>query len=506
MNRTSTILCVCLVLAIATFAPSRVAAEENAASRPNIVFILADDLGYRELGSFGQELIRTPRLDEFAKQGMRFTQHYSGNAVCAPSRCVLMTGKHPGHAFVRNNKSTPPEGQQPIPDEEVTIAELMKQQGYTTGAFGKWGLGGPDSSGEPLRQGVDRFFGYNCQAHAHSYYPSYLWDNDKHIKLNNDPEVPGHASLDKDADPSDPRSYDKFKGQDYAPDRINAAALDFIRENKDRPFFLYYPTVIPHVALHVPDEDLKPYWDLGWNDPPFTRGKGYGYTPHYTPRAAYAAMITRLDQYVGNILDLLDELDLSDNTLVVFTSDNGTTHLDLEVDYRFFKSVGELRGLKGSLYEGGVRVPTIVRWPGKVQPGTSSDRVSGFEDWMPTLLEAIGATDSIPDDIDGISMVGTLEGETQPERPYLYREFPSYGGQQTIRVGDWKAVRQNMSKGNLDIELYNIAKDIGETNNVAADHPQVVAELRSMMETVRTPSQMFPLKPIDAPIKKPGKK
>ncbi len=255
-----------------------------ATAPPNVVFILADDLGYRELGCFGQTRIRTPNLDGLAKQGMRLTQHYCGNAVCAPSRCVLMTGKNPGHAFVRNNKSTPPEGQQPIPSSEVTLAELMQAQGYKTGAFGKWGLGGPGSSGEPLRQGLDRFFGYNCQAHAHSYYPSYLWDNDQHIALHNDPEIPGHASLAEGADKSDPRSYDVFKGTDYAPDRINAQVLEFIRANKDQPFFLYYPTVIPHVALHVPDEELQPYLALGWNDPPFTRETGYGYTPHFTPR------------------------------------------------------------------------------------------------------------------------------------------------------------------------------------------------------------------------------
>lgn len=469
--------------------------------KPNVVFILADDLGYRELGSYGQQLIRTPNLDALAKQGMRLTQHYSGNAVCAPSRCVLMTGKHPGHAFVRANKSTPPEGQQEIPAEEITLAELMREQGYVTGAFGKWGLGGPDSTGAPLRQGVDRFFGYNCQAHAHSYYPSYLWDDDQHVVLNNNPPVPGHASLAKGADKSNPASYDIFKGQDYAPDRINAAAMEFVRDNKDRPFFLYYPTVIPHVALHVPDEDLKPYWDLGWKDPPFTRGKGYGYTPHFTPRAAYAAMITRLDRYVGNLLDLLDELKLSDNTLVVFTSDNGTTHLGLEVDYTFFNSVGELRGLKGSLYEGGVRVPTIVRWPGHVKPGTVNDRVSGFEDWLPTLMEAVGGGDTVSDEVDGISLLATLKGQRQVEREYLYREFPSYGGQQTIRVGDWKAVRQNMSKGNLEIELYNIADDISEKNDVAADYPAVVARLEKMMTEVRTPSKMFPLKPLDRPEK-----
>jgi arylsulfatase A-like enzyme len=483
------------------------AAQLTAAeTKPNIVFILADDLGYRELGSFGQQLIRTPNLDELARQGMRLTQHYCGNAVCAPSRCVLMTGKHPGHAYVRSNKSTPPEGQWPIPDSEVTVAELLKAQGYTTGAFGKWGLGGPESSGEPLSQGVDRFFGYNCQAHAHSYYPSYLWDNDQHVKLSNDPPVPGHKSLATGADKGDPRSYDEFKGTDYAPDRINAAALQFVRDNKDRPFFLYYPTVIPHVALHVPDEELEPYLKLGWTDPPFTREAGYGYTPHFTPRAAYAAMITRMDRYVGNLLKLIDELGLTDNTLVVFSSDNGTTHLDQEVDFTFFKSVGELRGLKGSLYEGGVRVPTIVRWPGKVAAGSESNRVSGFEDWMPTFMDAIGASQSSPDDIDGISLLPTLLGKPQPERPYLYREFPSYGGQQTIRVGDWKAVRQNMTKGNLTIELYNIAEDIGEQNDVAADHPDLVAKLAKMMEAVRTPSEVFPLIPLDKPARQSGKK
>jgi arylsulfatase A-like enzyme len=485
------------VAAAFAFALSAPVLAQNATQRPNIVFILADDLGYRELGCFGQQLIRTPNLDALAKQGMRLTQHYCGNAVCAPSRCVLMTGKHPGHAFVRDNASTPPEGQWPIPDSEVTIAELLQKQGYVTGAFGKWGLGGPESTGRPLVQGFNRFFGFNCQGHAHSYYPSYLWNDDKHIELNNKPPIPGHASLAKDADPADPRSYDVFKGQDYAPDRINEQALAFVRANKDKPFFLYYPTIIPHVALHVPDEELKPYLALGWKDPPFTRGTGYGYTPHFTPRAAYAAMISLMDRHIGELLKLLDELKLADNTIVIFSSDNGTTHLDEEVDYKFFNSVGELRGLKGSLYEGGVRVPTIVRYPGRVTAGSSSDRVSGFEDWMPTLLEIAGAGNAVPTNIDGISLAPTLLGKQQEPRPLLYREFPGYGGQQTIRVGDWKAVRQNMRKGNLDIELYNIADDIGEQRDVAAQHPDVVDRLAKLMAQEHTRSEKFPLKPID---------
>ena len=468
----------------------------SAADKPNIVFILADDLGYRELGCFGQQRIQTPRLDELARQGMRLTQHYSGNAVCAPSRCVLMTGKDPGHAYVRNNHRMPTEGQFPIPDSEVTLAELMKEHGYVTGAFGKWGLGGPESTGRPLNQGVDRFFGYNCQSVAHSYYPTHLWDNDHKLLLNNSPPIPGHANLAEGADKNDPRSYDEFKGTDYAPDRINEQVLQFIRDHKDAPFFLYYPSIIPHVALQIPDEDLKPYIKLGWNDPPFTKESGAGYTPHFTPRAAYAAMITRLDRYVGNVLDLLNELELADDTLVVFTSDNGATYLQ-EVDYAFFKSVGELRGLKGSLYEGGVRVPTIVRWPGRVPPGTASDRVSGFEDWLPTLMDAVGGSDLIPTDLSGISMLPTLLGKQQPARPYLYREFPAYGGQQSIRVGDWKAVRQNLSQGNLQIELYNLAQDIGEQYNVAADHPELVERLAGLMESARTPSEEFPLVGID---------
>ncbi len=263
--------------------------------------------------------------------------------------------------------------------------------------------------------------------------------------------------------------------------------------------------MIPHVALHVPDEELKPYLALGWNDPPFTRSKGYGYTPHFTPRAAYAAMISQLDRYVGNILQLLDELKLADNTIVVFSSDNGTTHLKQEVDYDFFSSVGELRGLKGSLYEGGVRVPTIVRWPGRVAAGSTSDRVSGFEDWMPTLLDLTNA-ETTASGIDGISLAPTLLGNLQIPRAFLYREFPSYGGQQTIRVGKWKAVRQNMAKGNLKIELYDISQDIEETNDVAEGHPDVVEKLARMMEDQHIPSEIFPLRPIDAPAVKPKKK
>jgi len=435
-------------------------------------------------------------LDRLAREGMRLTQHYAGNAVCAPSRCVLMTGKHPGHAWVRNNRELKPEGQQPIPDAVVTLGELFQKLGYVTGAFGKWGLGGPGSEGDPLHQGFHRFYGYNCQRHAHSYYPSYLWSDDQRVPLSNEPPVRGHDRLADGSDTTDPASYERFEGKDYAPDRIHEQALKFIRKNRETPFFLYYPTVIPHLALHVPKEELAQYHKLGWHDPPFTKEKGRGYTPHFTPRAAYAAMITRMDRYVGNVLKLLDELALSKNTLVIFSSDNGTTHLSGEVDVDFFASVGELRGLKGSLYEGGIRVPTIVRWPGRVQPGSTSNYVSGFEDWLPTLLEAAGAS-AAPTGLDGISLIPTLTGKKQPARPFLYREFSGYGGQQSIRVGEWKAVRTQLARGRVITELYNLTSDPGEKKNVAAERLETVAQLEGLMAKEHVKSTLYPLPPFD---------
>ncbi len=481
--------------------PTATPAIHSAPDHPNVVFILADDLGYRELGCYGQEKIRTPRIDGLASEGMRFTRAYSGSPVCAPSRCVLLTGRHPGHAVVRDNRATQPEGQFPLPPEEMTLAEALRPAGYRCGAFGKWGLGNVESTGQPNRQGFDRFFGYLCQAHAHTYYPASLWSDGELFPLNNDPPIPGHAGLPPGADPSDPASYEMFEGQDYAPDRINEAALDFIRKNQDRPFFLYYPTIIPHVALHVPREELEPYLALGWEDPPFTRDRGYGYTPHFTPRAAYAAMITRMDRYVGRILDLLDELDLSDDTIVVFTSDNGTTHLGDEVDYEFFRNVGSLRGLKGSLYEGGIRVPLIVKWPGVVEPGSSTEFVTGFEDWFPTLVEICGGTPPEQGVLDGVSLLPTLKGAKQPERSFLYREFPGYGGQQAVWIGEWKGIRQNMLRKRnpspLQTELYQLAEDESETRDLASAHPEVVEKIEAIMKKERSVSVDFPFPPID---------
>jgi arylsulfatase A-like enzyme len=364
------------------------------------------------------------------------------------------------------------------------------------------------TTGDPNRQGFDLFFGYNCQRHAHSYYPSYLWHNDKRIKLDNKPPVPGHARLAKEDDPNAAASYAKFKGSDYTPDRMIEAALGFIRENKQKPFFLYYPTPLPHLALHVPDEELKPY--LGkWKETPFTGG---GYTPHQTPRAAYAAMITRMDTEVGRIVKLLDELKLADNTLVIFTSDNGTTHLGKEADYTFFNSVGSLRGLKGSVYEGGLRVPLVARWPGHIKPGSLSEHACAFWNMLPTLCDVAGVKP--PSNIDGVSILPSLTGQgTQQKQEYLYWEFPSYGGQQAVRLvdwkgGDWKGVRTKMSKGNRKIQLFNLADDIGEKNDVAKEHPDIVKKITKIMKTARTPASVAGwnqyLQPPPARKQKPG--
>ena len=378
-----------------TFAAQLWADDTGAAEsrRPNVVFFLADDLGYGDLGCFGQQKIRTPNLDRLAAGGMRLTQHYSGNAVCAPSRCVLMTGLHPGHAFIRNNRSVKPEGQYPLPADTVTLAKLLKAQGYATGGFGKWGLGPPGGYSTPAKQGFDRFYGYLCQAVAHNYYPAYLWSDDERVELDN-PAFSAHQRLPKDADPRDPASYRRYSGHDYAPDLIGEQALAFVRQHKNDPFFLYFPTTVPHLALQVPEDSLAEYRG-NLPDEPYVGDRRY--LPHHDPHAAYAAMITRMDRDMGRIIDLVNELGLDDDTIFIFSSDNGPLYDELGgTDTDFFNSAGPLRGRKGSLYEGGIRAPTIVRWQGHVRPGTKSDRVSGFEDWLPTILELIGAKGTAP--------------------------------------------------------------------------------------------------------------
>ncbi len=490
------------LVAAGAFALNLRAAES--ARKPNIVFILADDLGYGDLSCYGQQKFQTPNIDSLATQGMKFTAHYSGHNVCAPARCVLMSGKHPGHGYIRENRGglgPGGEGQEPVPAGELKLPLTLKQLGYTLGSFGKWGLGGVGTSGDPLKQGFDRFYGYNCQAQAHNYYPDHLWDNDQRVELSN-PKFSAHQKLPADADPTDASIYAGFTGTQYAPDLIGEQALKFVRDNKDRPFFLYYPTTVPHLALQVPDDSLKEF-EGKFPEEPYVGGRAY--LPHRTPHAAYAAMITRMDREVGRVITLVRQLGLEEDTIFVFTSDNGPLYDQLGgTDTEFFKSASGFRGRKGSYYEGGFREPLLVQWKGKIAPGTTSDRVTGFEDWLPTLLELAGAKSATPDGLDGISFAPTLLGKKQPERPFLYRESPGYGGQQCVRVGEWKAVRQGLNPGarsgetpQIVTELYHLKDDPFETTDVAAEHPDIVEKLERIMTEQHTRSALWPIKALD---------
>jgi arylsulfatase A len=479
-----------------------VAANAAESRRPNIVFILADDLGYGDVSCFGQKKFQTPNIDRLAAEGMKLTAHYAGNNVCAPSRCSLMSGKHPGHAYIRNNRGgvgEGGEGQEPVPAGELTLPLTLKQLGYALGGFGKWGLGPVGSSGDPNKQGFDLFFGYNCQAVAHNYYPTSLWSNDVRVALSNSSfSVP--QKLPPDADANAPASYARFIGKEYAPDLIGEQALKFIHENRDRSFFLYYPTTVPHLALQVPEDSLKEF-DGKFPETPYPGGRGY--LPHRTPRAAYAAMITRMDREVGRVQALIKKLGLDDNTIFIFTSDNGPLYDQLGgTDTDFFNSAAGFRGRKGSFYEGGFREPCVIRWKGKISAGSTSDRVTGFEDWLPTLLELIGEKKKTPHGIDGVSFAPTLFGKKQEPRPFLYRESPGYGGQQCVRVGDWKLVRQNLKPGPNNkqpatTELYNLAADPNETTDIAAKHPEMVKKLLVLAREQHVPTELWPIPVLD---------
>jgi len=465
-----------------------------AADPPNIVYFLADDLGYGELGCYGQEKILTPNIDRLAAEGMRFTQHYSGAPVCAPARCVLMTGRHSANAYIRGNKEMgkwgpdEPEGQLPLPADAVTIAEMLGAVGYATGAMGKWGLGGPGSSGHPSNQGFDQFYGYLCQRVAHNYYPTHLWRN-------HDVDVLGNAFFNAHQRLPGPKAgFDQFIGSTYAPDKILAEAVKFVNENKDGPFFLYLPFVEPHMAMQPPQEWVDRY-PADWDDEPYVGGKSY--LPHPRPRAGYAAMISDLDEHVGTIVDLIDELGLAENTIIIFTSDNGPTHDVGGVDTSFFNSAGALRGRKGSLYEGGIRVPMIARWTGRIEAGSETDHISAFEDVMPTLARLAGAT--VPLMADGVSFLPTLLGDprSQEARPYYVWEFHGYGGQKAVRMGKWKAVQRGILKGETKIKLYDLSVDIAESNDVSASHPEIVARIRGIFKNDRTESAEFPMEQYD---------
>ena len=451
--------------------------------KPNIIYILADDLGYGDLSSYGQEKFKTPRIDELAKRGITFTQHYSGAPVCAPARSSLMTGQHTGHTPIRGNKELEGEGQIPLPGNSVTIAEMMKKAGYTTGAFGKWGLGFIGSEGDPVAQGFDEFYGYNCQRMAHRYYPTHLWHNEEKILLEGN---------------------DWTKTETYAPDKIQEATLEFIEKNKEKPFFAYVPFVLPHAELISPNDSIFNKFKDSFDETPFTAENDftsdYGpdivhmeYAPQLKPHAAFASMVYRMDVYVGQILDKLEELGIADNTIVMFASDNGP-HAEGGADPAFFNSSGGLRGIKRDLYEGGIRSPFIVTWPNKIKAGTTSDHVSAFWDVMPTLGEITKV--DVPASSDGISFLATLlDKDNQKEHNHLYWEFPIQQGRKAVRKGDWKGVIYNFNKKPQGIfELYNLADDESETKNVANQHPEIVEEMKQIMESESEASELFPFK------------
>jgi arylsulfatase len=437
---------------------------------PNILFILADDLGYGDLGCFGQQHIKTPHLDRLASQGMRLTRHYSGSPVCAPSRCVLLTGKHTGNSYIRDNDEMNSrgdvwndpklEGQRPLLASELTVGEIFQDAGYFTSFIGKWGLGWTGTEGDPNAQGFEHFFGYICQRVAHNYYPDHLHRNQTRVTIN-----PNGSE------------------QDYAADLMADEALSVLDNLDGQPLLMVYATPVPHLALQVPDDSLAEYEGL-FEETAYDGSSGY--LPHPTPRAAYAAMITRMDRDIGAILNKLEEIGIADNTLVVFTSDNGPSWIG-GCDLDFFQSQGGLRGRKAQVYEGGLRVPTIVRWPQHVEPGTTNDFPSAFWDWLPTFCEMAGI-DHVHD-CDGLSLVPILEGEDTGTRPTpLYFEHARRA--QAIIDGDFKLLRP---KQNAPWELYDLRADPSEQDNLALERPKLVENLEKLIENIRVRSDIFPL-------------
>jgi len=449
--------------------------------KPNIIFIMADDLGYGDLSCYGQKEFATPNIDKLAKSGLLFTNHYSGSTVSAPSRSVLLTGLHSGHSPIKDNREFKPEGQHPMNAEAITVAEILKDAGYSTGAFGKWGLGFVGTEGDPNAQGFDEFFGYNCQRYAHRYYPEYLWDNDQKYFL------PGN---------------DWTNTQSFAPDVIHQKAIQFIEKNKDNFFFMYYPSNIPHAELLVPDDEIFEQFKGKFEERPYTArnrpAASYGpdiaipaYCPQEYPKATFAAMITRLDKQVGEIVAKTKELGIYENTIFFFTSDNGP-HGEGGIHPNDFNSNGILRGMKRDLYEGGIRVPMIISWPDKIRKGETCDHISAFWDVLPTMAE-IAKTD-VPDDIDGLSFLPTLLNKgKQKIHDNLYWEFHSYGGRQAVRKGKWKAVKYNcFDPQKTKTELFDLDKDPSEEHDLANQFPDILVEMEAIMKKEHTFDPEFP--------------
>ena len=472
---------------------------------PNIIYILADDLGYGDLGVYGQQIIETPHIDALAEGGMKFTQHYAGSAVCAPSRSVLLTGQHPGHTPIRGNdewkergdtwnyikmfEDPTLEGQRPMPVSTVTMAQILNKQGYKTGMVGKWGLGAPNTSSIPTQMGFDYFIGYNCQRQAHTLTPLHLWENDKRLLLSNDTIAP-HTRLGVDQDVTDYKNYLPYTRGHYAPAEMHSKAMAFLEENKNEPFFLYYASPLPHLPLQAPEKWINYYRKKIGPEVPYAGNKGY--FPNQYPRATYAAMISYLDEQVGELIQFLKNNDLMENTLIIFSSDNGPTYDTGGADTEFFESGGQFgskRGEgKGFLREGGIRVPMIAHWQGKIKEQSVSDHISAFWDVLPTLSDLSGAP--VLESTDGISLLPVFLDQKRKIKTheYLYWEIPEYGGQQAVRMGKWKAYRPKIkSESNLEIQLYDLEIDPRETNNIASEFPEIVQKMEQIIKSAHTP-------------------
>jgi arylsulfatase A-like enzyme len=469
----------------------------NSEKKPNIVFILADDLGYSDAGCYGQKIIETPNIDALAHSGIRFTQYYCGSPVSAPSRCVLLTGKHSGHSFIRGNHEWPErgdvwnyskmeedpslEGQFPIPAETVTFSKILKNAGYHTACIGKWGLGAPFTDGVPNKQGFDLFFGFNCQRQAHTYYPAHLWRNEEKVKLDNEFVVPNTKTLGGDGDPDKSGSYARYHQKQYAPELMLHEALSFIQSAQDDPFFLYFTTTIPHVPLQAPEELVDKYRKKIGDEKPYLGEKGY--FPCQYPLATYAAMVSCLDNQVGCIIDELKKKGIYENTIIIFASDNGpvTTGGSVSDFFENAKPFNQLPDhLKGTVYEGGIHVPLIISWPEKIRKPGVSDLVCAAWDIFPTVCDISGSDH--PEGLDGISFLPTLTGKgKQAKHEYLYWEFPEQEGQQAVRTEQWKGIRDSTRYGNKRIRLYNLGNDITEDSDVAEKYPEIVRRIEAIM-------------------------
>lgn len=474
--------------------------ETQIPQKPNIIYILADDLGYGDLGVYGQTKIETPNIDALAKEGMMFTQHYTAAPVCAPARASLLTGLHGGHASIRGNdeweergdvwnyrtmiNDSTLEGQRPMPENTVTMAQFLKEANYKTGIVGKWGLGAPQTQSIPTEMGFDYFFGYNCQRLAHTYTPVHLYENEHRVYLNNDTIAP-HEGLSKDSDEFSTAAYAKFTQPDYSPTLIFDKMMGFIEANKKGPFFMYWASPIPHVPLQAPQNWVDYYVDkFGDEEPYFFKSERGSYFPTRYPRATYAAMISYLDENVGKLVAYLKKEGLYDNTLIIFTSDNGPAS-DGGADPEWFNSGGVLQGQagrgKGYTYEGGIRVPMIAAWPSKIKAGSTSHHISAFYDLLPTFNEIANVKTDYK--TDGISFYNALTNSgVQKQHEYLFWEFAGYNGQVAVRMDNWKMIWKNINKGNKAVELYDLDNDIQEKNNVMEQHPEMLKKFYEILK------------------------